>query len=88
MNSVKVKKGPPNPNATHCEVIIITSFKQAARHASLVEVKMRALSCPRIIEFGTLSKFQGLLQTLSEKIKKKSTTMQIALSLFGVKMIQ
>lgn len=45
-----------------------TSFRHAARQASLVEVKIRALSWPWIIEFGTRSKFQGLLQTLSGKI--------------------
>ena len=46
--------------------VFFTSFRQAARQASFVEVKMRALSWPCIIEFGTLSKFHGLLQTLSE----------------------
>ena len=46
----------------------LTSFKQAAKQASLVDVKMRALSWPLIIELGTLSKFHGRLQTLSEKI--------------------
>ena len=43
----------------------VTSFKQAAKQASLVDVNMSALSCPWIIAFGTLSKFHGRLQTLS-----------------------
>ena len=43
----------------------VTSFKHAAKQASLVDVNMSALSCPWIIAFGTLSKFHGRLQTLS-----------------------
>lgn len=47
-------------------IVIRTSFKQAARHASFVEVYISALSSPRIILFGTLSKVQGLKHTLSK----------------------
>ena len=43
----------------------VTSFKHAARQASFVDVKIKALSCPSIFLFGTRSKFHGLLQTLS-----------------------
>jgi hypothetical protein len=46
-------------------MIFVTSFRHAARHASFVDVKISALSCPWIIAFGTLSKFHGLLHTLS-----------------------
>ena len=42
-----------------------TSLRHAARQASLVEVKMRALSFPSICLFGTRSKFQGRLHTRS-----------------------
>ena len=43
-----------------------TSFRQAARQASLVEVKISALSWPSIILLGTRSKFHGRLHTLSD----------------------
>jgi hypothetical protein len=42
-----------------------TSFKQAARQASLEEVNTLALSSPAIMRFGTRSNVHGRLQTLS-----------------------
>lgn len=47
--------------------LILTSFKQAAKQASLVEVKMRESSLFLIILLGTLSKVHGLEHTFSEK---------------------
>ena len=46
-------------------IVGITSFKQEARHASLVAVKMWALSRSGSILLGTRSKVHGRLQTLS-----------------------
>ena len=47
----------------------LTSFKQAPKQASFVDVYIKALSSPRIILFGTRSNVHGLKQTLSAKTK-------------------
>jgi len=49
----------------------ITSLRQAAMQDSLVAVKMSALSNPLSILFGTRSKVQGRLHTLSALIPQQ-----------------